>query len=156
MFVLVGRDSASVIEAANRLRGEGFQTEAIVLEAVLATIAAVARSGGRIDALLLLGSLIEDFPDFAAVTSETLGVARAVRGLDEKLVFKGGVRARTLPIVIGTPFVPGRGRTEVAGEYLPEFEALPPWTTLAMSSRHWRDSIIEAIQDWRQALVAEL
>jgi hypothetical protein len=147
---MVGVDGDDSAEASTRLlTSRGFQTTQVPLNAVPQAIEATARGGGRVDAVVLPAPL-----DVGVGPDESRAVARNIRGLDERLSFRGGVRARTVPIVMHTRLVGAAARLRTFGSPPPPYLDDVKWYAWG------EDDVVEAVVDvigrWRQDLLNEL
>lgn len=116
-LVMVGVDGDASADASTRLlTSRGFQTTKVPLNAVPQAVEATARGGGRVDAIVLPAPL-----DVGSAPDESRAVARQVRALDEQLSFRGGVRARTVPIVMHTRLVGAAARLRTLGSPPPPY-----------------------------------
>lgn len=157
LAILIGVNRDSRDRATANLIGPEFQAQSVALEALVATVRAVALSNGRLDALVL------PFDHFAEHESPGIAVARQVRNLEDAISFRGAVRAKTTPIV----FLAERSiRVLERAPGFPVSMAAPlaiddiPWTTyvdvLTTGSQELPEAVVAVVTAWRQALIREL
>ena len=166
MFILIVYydQGAFAQKLAPDLQDRGFSTTAVSADQLIGLLTTVAATGGRIDAILILGML-----------DEGIRVANAVRNIDDTLTFRDVVRVRTTPIMIqemvGFPPVWNyrwnHAQSEEADSQLTMFGedppsssdvTLPAWTTILRSraASDMASEILAGILAWRQSLLAEL
>jgi hypothetical protein len=146
MIAVDGDARANV--ACQILAARGFQTTRVPLAAVPQAIETTARAGGRIDAVVLPSPL-----RLGLKPEASLRVARDIRSLDERLAFRGGVRARTVPIVMHTEVLVDRELRALGSPPPPHIPDLK-WYTWAEDDL--AEAVVEVIGEWRQSLLNEL
>ena len=149
-LVLVGVESDEDAAHTTRLlTSRGFQTTTVPLAAVPDAIEATARGGGRIDAVVLPAPL-----DIGIRQDEQRAIVREIRTLNERVAFRGGVRARTVPIVMHTRVVGTAQGLRAFGSPPPPYMNDTKW--YAWGEDDLAEAVIEVIGEWRQDLVNEL
>lgn len=128
-----------------RLRAVGFQVYEVENPGrAIDTVEVIARTGGRLDAVVLTDTLAFDY-------GTSLGVAKAIRALPESLSYGRQVRARTTPIVLLQVYL---GRDDI----------VIPWEWCVTAFKQvgsdepsdLPDSLGRVIRSWREALLREL
>jgi len=151
MFLLIDDSNRGDTSAADELRAGGFDVLSVPISVLPQTVEAVAQGGGRIDAIVSI-----------SFNDEFIALYRRIRSLSEKLVFKGGVRARTTPLVflslVSVLSDPTEKRIAMDYNRTPiHSDDFPHWSTLVDASQaSLVSAVTEAIQRWRNALIAEL
>src|SRR5262249_4228110 len=105
--------------------------------------------GGRIDAVVLPAAL-----DIGFRADESRQVVRKIRAVSERVAFRGGVRARTVPVVLHTRLVGAAARFREFGSPPPPYMGDVKW--YAWAEDDLAEAVIEVIGEWRQDLVNEL
>jgi hypothetical protein len=151
-LVLVGISSTNEKDRVSPcLRQHGFSVVALPRSGILPTIEATGLGGGRLDAVVL--------PDLADLTighaafNDWLGILKAIRTLDARLTFRGGVRARAIPVIFGAT----DSADFVETEHLNQFGrfARRPFGD-ANACKQIIDAVTSGISEWRQRLLREL
>lgn len=149
---IAGLDGEEMEIYASGLRERGFLVD--VVPDGVAALRMVAMAGGRVDALVAIDQEQIAAGSFRSVVSPEAhlrleSVVKNVRAIDERLAYRGGIRARATPVVAVT-----RG-----GEL--EFE--DRWTvSCTLPSPYDYDlrilaaAIERAIREWREGLLSEL
>jgi hypothetical protein len=133
-------DRRILYSVSDELRKVGFSIAAVDLGAAVEAISTVAIANGRIDAIVL--------PD----SYESVDIAKRIRSLDDRITFKGSVRAKTVPIVFtitGNMLVANRETAEQ-----PDTAGPVEWSRINQGDIAL--GVIEVIKSWRQSLINEL
>ncbi len=157
MLALIGCEEFLVTKKISRaireLREKGFSVQQCPLPALVSQIELISLAGGRVDVVALVG-----------VPSSLEPIATCLRSLPEHLLFKGGTRARTTPIVVLNATIlsnlplalmsPSQFVVEeLVGKALYEMR----WTTVIEDAdAPIAETVVSAIQTWREALLEEL
>jgi hypothetical protein len=146
---MIGVEGGARAHAASEiLAARGFQTTRVPLMAVPQAIEVTARGTGRIDAVVLPSPL-----RLGLRPEESLKAASAIRSLDDRLTFRGGVRARTVPIVMHTEVLVD---SELRAFGSPPPPHIPDMRWYTWAEDDLAEAIVEVIGEWRQSLLSEL